>query len=174
MAEALPESNLVKHANRELDLLGYPQLTRADLRSRNGSISSDEDYDREIRKSVMRIVAEFAKDHHSGNSAAQVIHMADRLLRYKPLSPLTNNPEEWFKIDAAMVNGEQLWQNVRSPGAFSHDEGKTFYLVDQYSPLANRLRKLEQWGLLPNFIRRWVWSHKSWIHTIHTSKEFNK
>ena len=168
MTQKPETSNLVIHANRELDLAGFPPVTRAEIRAK-GEINSDEDWDREIRKSVMKIIQSFAKDRHSGTSAGQVIGIVHQLLQFKPLSPLTNDPNEWQKIAEDMAGQNDLWQNRRNGAAFSHDGGKTFYIVDKYTRFGRWARKLPQ-----SKLRSWVWSHRSWMHTIHTSQEANR
>ena len=93
------ESNLVKHARRELELLG------------NGPMIDDH---------VLEIVKIFSEQGHSGSSAAYTINLINRLLSFEELAPLTNNPDEWYLVFDGM------WQNRRNPAAFSTDGGKTY------------------------------------------------
>lgn len=93
------ESNLVKHARRELELLG------------NGPMIDDH---------VLEIVKIFSEQGHSGSSAAYTINLINRLLSFEELAPLTNNPDEWYFVFDGM------WQNRRNPAAFSTDGGKTY------------------------------------------------
>ena len=162
----MPESNLITHANRELDIMGFPQLSREQIRS-NSYLDENNEYN--SRKAIMEIVTTFSKQGHSGGSAYQVLTAITQLLQYKPLSPLTNNPDEWMLIDPTMTGGKNLWQNKRKAAAFSEDGGKTFYFVDKYTRMGRLMKKLPK-----NRLTRWVWNHKNWIHKMNTAKEASK
>jgi hypothetical protein len=99
--------SLLEHAERELKASG-----------------AGEDYDGMIGKSVLQLIDTFAKQGHSGYSAMITLSVFDELARFKPLGPLTDNPDEWMEVD------EKLWQSRRRPDAFSSDGGKTYYLLD--------------------------------------------
>jgi hypothetical protein len=101
------ESNLVIHARRELERIG------------------EETYAVDWYLSVVRAFAAFG---HSGGSAMVTICVLERLLRYQPLSALTDDPDEW--IDRSEISGTPWWQNARDSRAMSHDGGKTYWLVD--------------------------------------------
>lgn len=105
------ESNLVAHARHE--------LTRA------GLFDDDSDYDGMLGDATMEIIRLFAAQGHSGMSAALVIDLASRLMRYEPLSPLTAAPDEWMHVGEEM-GGNNVWQNRRDSAAFSRDGGKTY------------------------------------------------
>ena len=104
-------SNLVDHARKELKLLGE---------------------DPETSEQIVRIVQAFADMGHSGFSAMHTVGVLDRLLTYRNLTPLTNDPEEWNYIPEDM-SGEAggLWQNKRNSEAFSHDGGFSYYLLSE-------------------------------------------
>ena len=160
----MTESNLINHANREFDILGWPQPTRAEMRSHDVP-QTDDGWNMAMRRSAMQIIEIFAKQGHSGHSAGQAISLVHQLLQYKPLSPLTDDPSEWNKIAEEMTSGEDLWQSKRNPEAFSHDAGKTFYFVGKYTKFGKWSRKLPK-----SKLRGWVWKHRSWMHEIHTSQ----
>lgn len=107
-------SNLVEHAEFEL--------------KRAGLFDSDSDYGGMLGPHILHLVKEFAKEGHSGGSAAITIAALTRLLRYKPLTAITNNPEEWFDVSEA--SGLPMWQNKRDPSCFSRDGGETWYSLD--------------------------------------------
>jgi hypothetical protein len=110
------DSNLVRHARRELALLG------------NGP---------EINDHVTEMVAIFSAAGHSGFSAMYTIGLLERLLRFENLTDLTNNPDEWFHHDyehSGWKNG--IWQNTRNGEAFSFDGGNTYYLVSETQAVA--------------------------------------
>lgn len=102
-------SNLVDHAKRELALA-----------------ENDEDFN----NSIIRAVEAFSSYGHSGGSASIGISMLNDLLRYKNLTPLTNDPDEWNHVSEEVwgVKGG-VWQSNRNPEAFSNDGGKTYYIL---------------------------------------------
>lgn len=101
---------LVEHARRELDLCGQT--------------AEDPAY----AASLIAAVAAFASYGHSGGSAMCAVEQLHQLLRYRTLSPLTSDPDEWE--DRSEISGTPLWQNVRDPAAMSRDAGRTWYFVD--------------------------------------------
>lgn len=103
-------SRLIEHAEYEL--------------KKAGLFDNDADYMGALAKDVMQIVEVFAKQGHSGASAAHVAGILDLLLRFKPLSPITNNPEEWGLI--SQDSEPKMWQNKRDGEQFSMDGGKTW------------------------------------------------
>lgn len=98
-------SPLVEHAKKELELL--PET------------------DVEFKESIVKAIQGFVTYGHSGGSAGVAIHMIHDLLQGKNLSPLTDDPKEWMSVDVA------LWQSTRCHEAFSHDGGKTYYLLSE-------------------------------------------
>ncbi len=102
-------SNLVDHARQELELIGEEP---------------------ETIEGYLKVIQAFADMGHSGGSAAVAIPTIKELLCFKNLSPLTDNPDEWFHHEEG-VWGEAGggWQNCRNPEAFSNDGGKTYYLL---------------------------------------------
>lgn len=101
--ESLTESNLITHARRELELIGEEPETIA---------------------WYLRVVKEFASFGHSGGSASVAIPTLNRLLSYKALSPLTDDPEDWILV------GPDMWQNRRQSDCFSSDGGRTYTQLD--------------------------------------------
>jgi len=105
------DSGLINHARRELEMAGL--------------LDDDSEYDGMLGKAVLEIVTVFARQGHSGASAALVTGIVERLLRYDVLTPLTYEPDEW--IDQGEISGYPIWQNRRKPSVFSKDYGKTHY-----------------------------------------------
>lgn len=101
--------SLVEHAQRELALIGE---------------------DQDVADWFVSVVAKFAEFGHSGGSAEICIPRLEKLLRFQPLSPLTNDPAEWID-QSAISDGQPLWQSVRNPAAISADGGCTYYLVTE-------------------------------------------
>jgi hypothetical protein len=102
--------SLVEHAKRELEL--------------SGQTAEDPAY----AASIVAAVAAFASYGHSGGSALVAIEQLYTLLRYRTLSPITTDPDEW--IDRSEVSSSPLWQNRRDSAAMSTDAGQTWYFVD--------------------------------------------
>lgn len=94
--------SLVEHAKRELARLNN---------------------DEEFNNAIIKAVEAFASYGHSGGSAAYAIPFLNDLLRFKNLTPLTDDPKEWIQL------AQDLWQSSRNTEAFSDDGGKTYYLV---------------------------------------------
>ena len=161
-------SNLVDHANRELDILGYPRPLVPDA-------DVEFDMDTEMRRCLVELVTVFANQHHSGFSSSYCLSLLNKLLRFEPLSPVTNNPEEWVDQSYHPAHNnklEILFQNIRHSEAFSHDGGKTYYLLSER-------RKWVKWIYfnLPHPIRRLVWNSRLFercLYPFHTSVQFNK
>jgi hypothetical protein len=106
-------SNLVDHAIRELRLCGQY------------------DEDPSYATTIINAIAVFASYGHSGGSAAVATYHINELLRFKTLSPLTDDPEEWTYHDEKTWGAPGgIYQSVRNPACFSEDGGKTYYDVD--------------------------------------------
>jgi hypothetical protein len=105
-----PESNLVAHARRELRIIGE---------------------DPDTIHGLCNVVQAFADMGHSGSSAHFASLYLDKLLRYQPLSELTDDPGEWIDRHAEGLTSQPLWQSSRRSEAFSTDGGKTYYLLSE-------------------------------------------
>lgn len=97
------DSNLVRHAITELDRIGETSYEEPSM-----------------RKAVLDIIRTFAEQGHSGSSAAWCVAVVEKLMRFQPLSPITNDPAEWMEVT------DDLWQCVRDGECFSTDGGKTY------------------------------------------------
>lgn len=102
------ESNWVTHARRELALVGEEP---------------------NIIEWYVNVVKAYSAFGHSGGSMAATAGTLLRLLQFQNLTPLTDDPAEWFH-HGEDTWGETggIWQNIRNGEAFSHDGGKTYYL----------------------------------------------
>jgi hypothetical protein len=101
-------SNLVDHARRELALIGEGQ---------------------DVTDGIVKVIAAFADVADSGGSTPFVIAHVEKLMRFEPLSLLTNDPAEWQ--DQSEASGCALWQSRRNPKAFSTDGGRTYTLLGE-------------------------------------------
>ena len=116
----LLQEGLVDFAKTELDKAGL--------------FSKDGDYEGMLGNAVMELIKVFASQGHSGFSAQLTRELFNLVSDYKPLSPLTDNPDEWMEVGDQMPprtpSGEgSVWQSRRNPEAFSEDGGKTYYLL---------------------------------------------
>lgn len=108
--------NLIEHAEHEM--------------RRAGLYDDDADYGGMIPEHIMKIVKIFSDEGHSGGSAALSTQILMRLLRFKTLSPLTDDADEWMQLSPNMGFEKETWQNKRDGSCFSEDGGKTYTCVD--------------------------------------------
>jgi len=120
VAETIGESNLVNHARRELE--------------RAGMYDDDADYGKGVVAGVvLDLVRTLSRsDADSGAGVMLVLSIFERVARFKTLSPLTADPEEWMNVtEYGCPEGVAgIWQSRRTPSAFSNDGGKTYYDLD--------------------------------------------
>lgn len=109
------ESELVKHARRELILAGEDMVTI---------------------DGYLKVVEAFSDVKYSPESPTLLVSTITALLQYKNLKPLTDDYREWLHVGEATPGTPNVWQNTRNPEAFSNDGGKTYYLLSE----ANRRR----------------------------------
>jgi hypothetical protein len=84
-----------------------------------------------IAEAVMKLVRAFADDGHSGGSMQMTLAAFDRVVRFKCLTDLTDNPDEWMNVSHMGANGDPaMWQSLRMCSCFSTDGGKTYYDID--------------------------------------------
>lgn len=101
-------SRLVDHATAELDAIG---LT-----------AGDPDYmNQAMRNHLIHMVTEFSNEGHSGFSAGYAVSTLERLLRFKPLGPLTGEDSEWADV-YTQNNGVVVYQNKRCSTVFREGE----------------------------------------------------
>ena len=101
-------SSLVNHAAAELDAIG---MTAGDTDGMNAA----------MRKHLLHMVTEFSKEGHSGFSAGYAVSMLERLLRFKPLGPLTGADSEWIDVHTK-DDGVVVYQNKRCGTVFREGE----------------------------------------------------
>lgn len=107
------DSNLVKHAEREL----------------KSSLMSDmDDPDYWMAENLIDVVRTFSTGQHSGSSAKFAINELQKLLDYKPLGPLTGIDSEWVVHD---YDDNMSAQNSRCGRVFRRSDG-TAYDIDAY------------------------------------------
>lgn len=98
-------SNLVEYAKEEL--------------KRIGMIDSGEAYNDMGTKAILDLIELFASQGHSGFSAPYVINVFSRLAKFKPLSPLTGEDDEWDDVG-------DVFQNKRYSAVFKDKDGNAY------------------------------------------------
>lgn len=78
--------SMVEYAKSELERIGKDKKGMQDA----------------INKNILEIVEIFSNQGHSGFSAGYALNVLERLLRYKPLTPLTGEPDEWNEVHPRM------------------------------------------------------------------------
>lgn len=111
---------LVEHAQFELE--------RADL------INNPDPKARKVATDTIALVKRFEKQAHDQTTGKYVLEFFENICYFKPLTPLTDDPEEWEKFEIEKTNTEtkekevsHRWQSRRAPSVISEDEGKTWY-----------------------------------------------
>lgn len=75
-----------------------------------------------IDKNILELINVFSNQHHSGFTATYVIDILQRLLHYKPLTPLTGEDDEWENVTSYGYD-TPTFQNKRCSAVFKDDRG---------------------------------------------------
>ena len=95
--------NLVEYAKSELSRLE----------------KNDKDEEQKaMNKSILEIIEVFSNQGHSGFSAEYAISVLNKLLRFRPISPLTREDNEWDPPRRQHANGVTVYQNKRCHSVF--------------------------------------------------------
>lgn len=105
-----PESNMVRYAKDELARLYVAGQEADELQGF-------------IDRGVIDIARRFADMGHSGSSAPYTIAMLEKLLMYRPLTPLTGADDEWTEVSS---EPDIRWQNKRCPTVFKQADGTAY------------------------------------------------
>ena len=105
-------------AQNEIDLL----LKREKLGADKDNDPEDFNYIAECAKSALRAYRSLEKDDHSGMSIWVTKGILNKLIDYKPLTPLTGDDEEWNLCEffASKENNQKVYQNKRYSGLFKN------------------------------------------------------
>jgi hypothetical protein len=101
--------SLVSYAESELDRIG---------------MTDDGDMNGAMRKHLLHMVKEFAEEGHSGFSASYALQCLEKLMRFKPLSPLTGEDDEWIE------HNHDMYQNKRCSSVFKESKDGQAYDID--------------------------------------------
>ena len=114
-----------KYRKSNIEVWAEEELRRA------GLFDDDSDYAGMIGPAVVDIIKVFGRQGHSGGSASVVHEAVCRLMRWKTLTPLTNDPAEWHNVSNYIAQGAKpVWQNRRQSSCFSEDGGNTYHDID--------------------------------------------
>ncbi len=102
------------HAVQEFEVLGWP--------------GEGDEMQKSICDDLLSMVDVFADQGHSGFSANYILGLFDDLARFKPLSPLTGEDDEWNDVAGDASNGSELWQNKRCSEVFKEADGKAYWI----------------------------------------------
>jgi hypothetical protein len=103
--------NLLSHATRELDALGLTE-------------DSPDEMNVAMRKHILHMVEEFAKEGHSGFSASYTLSLLKKLLAFEPLLPLQGTDDEWNDVSAyGPTDRGPVYQNNRCSHVFKDIDG---------------------------------------------------
>lgn len=105
--------SLVQYAESELDRIG---------------MTDDDDMNGAMRRHLLHMIHEFSEEGHSGFSASYALQCLEKLLRFKPLSPLTGEDDEW--TDVAEISGKPHYQNKRCGSVFKDGKDGEAYDID--------------------------------------------
>ena len=112
--DAMLESGLVRHARKELELVGM--------------FDEDSDYGGMIGNSVMELIKVFAEQGHSGHSAGRVNALFHKLAAYQTICPLTGEDSEWN--DVGGIGNDNTFQNNRNSAVFKQGKDGQAYYID--------------------------------------------
>lgn len=99
-----------------------------------GELSTGSEADKKIFTSVLALVRRYEKQTHDDYTGKWVLEFFDTLCNFQPLSPITDDPDEWEGYEDTRKNmrtGEtevtKRWQSLRCPSMISSDGGKTWF-----------------------------------------------
>lgn len=99
-------SNLEDYARKELEAAGW--------------FKEDGFYGDMMGHAVMKLIAIFSEEGHSGMSANIAVSLFEKLARFEPLTPLTGEASEWIEC------GDGVFQNRRCSRVFKGGDGRAY------------------------------------------------
>ena len=78
-----------------MSLLEFSQNELKRLEENCGSDIEALELQKVVTNDILQIINTFVQQQHSGFSANYMLNILDRLLRYKPLTALTGEDDEW-------------------------------------------------------------------------------
>lgn len=96
-------SKLTEYARNELDRL---------------MSNNDDGMQSLMNQNILDLIEMFSEHGHSGFSASYLIHALQRLMKWKPLQPLTGEDDEWNECGYTRESGATVFQNKRCSSVF--------------------------------------------------------
>lgn len=104
-------SNLITHMEQEF---------RA-----SGLLSGTDPLEEKLVASLRGLIREFAAQDHSGSTASMTLSLFDRLVHYKPLTPLTGDELEWNEVPAEQAGPDgPRFVNKRCSSVLKYADGR--------------------------------------------------
>ena len=111
-------SNYVNHAMREFQYAGWVD--------ENGKFNDE--MQEAICNNVLKMLAIFAEEGHSGSSAPYAINLFKKIANFEPIAPLTGADDEWHMVtDGGVI----VYQNKRMGSVFKQSDrfdGQAYWL----------------------------------------------
>ena len=121
--------NFIDHSTQELTLLGE---------------------DQEVIDNFALIMEVWESMADSGGAHTLLVPVLEKLVRLEHLSPLTDDPSEWSRVDPEQWPDpeEEVYQSLRNPSAFSFNLGLTYWLVGEPEKTFPTAKKQEGGSIL--------------------------
>ncbi|MEU2589672.1 hypothetical protein ACI2JA_19685 [Alkalihalobacillus sp. NPDC078783] len=107
--------------------MGSLEFAKNELKRLGGE---NDEMQQEINKGILEIVKLFSEQGHSGSTASYSLSILERLLDFKPVTPLTGEEDEWgepYDVKDRM----QMQQNKRCSSVFRmHYDNATAYDIE--------------------------------------------
>lgn len=100
--------NLLDYARYELNRLGKDEGGMQEM----------------MNNCLLELIKMFCEQEHTGFSASYCISILTRLLKRKPISPLTGEKDEWIECSRSPSSGERVYQNRRCSSVFKILDGE--------------------------------------------------
>ena len=94
------------------------------IRSGHNPDDTEEGPNKWLAQGVLRLLEVFCDEGHSGASAPFAVNTFQRLAKWKPLTPLTGEPDEWMDV------GNGTFQNRRYSAVFKEGKDGQAYWID--------------------------------------------
>ena len=94
----------------------------------NDDMTYKDEMQGQICDHILKMLSLFGEEGHSGFSASYALQCLEKLLRFKPLSPLTGEEDEWG--DVSEMSGKPHYQNKRCSSVFKDGQDGEAYDID--------------------------------------------
>jgi hypothetical protein len=102
--ELKTDSALVRFAKRELNVL----LKEAQPSENNYYSYDSVDLQQYANRDILDLIRVFSRQGHSGYSSTYILNKFNRLARWKPISAITGNDDEWYEVDDGIEQNKRL------------------------------------------------------------------